>query len=146
MNLWLDAKSKNNIGYTPDWIQVTYMDNKKSYELTFDIRGEIAYKDDTLSCRCKGNIYPWTFWDIETGKETDLTQLSENELKVWETKENIIEIFKSGTEFIIGIYPVEHDDVTFKNAENDIVSEGKGKIQIDEFELDFEFTTELNYE
>ena len=41
MRLYLSAKSKLNIGYTPDWLKVTYEQDGKDFELTLDIQGDM---------------------------------------------------------------------------------------------------------
>ena len=55
MRLYLDAESKNNIGYTPDWLKVSYKENRQDYELVLDIQAWIDYDSKRLSCRCKGD-------------------------------------------------------------------------------------------
>ena len=44
MRLYLEAKSKNNIGYTPDWIKIDYEENGILYTLTLDLQGDIEVK------------------------------------------------------------------------------------------------------
>ena len=75
MILYLEAESKNSIGYTPDWIQVTYNENGKQLELTLDIQGWIDYNKDCLSCRCKGELVPWTLVNLGDGEEIDLSEV-----------------------------------------------------------------------
>lgn len=55
MRLYLYAKTKT--GYTPDWIQIEYIDKdtNQTVELTMDIHGEIEYNPETLNVRVKGN-------------------------------------------------------------------------------------------
>ena len=51
MRLYLTAKTKYNIGYTPDWIQITIPKPEKpehTLSLTMDIHGEIGYDPETV--------------------------------------------------------------------------------------------------
>ena len=49
--------------------------------MTLDIQGEIGYSPDSLDCRCKGELIPWVLYDLETGDETDLYSLSNEEVE-----------------------------------------------------------------
>lgn len=148
MRLYLNAKSKNNVGYTPDWLQVTYDENGKQYELNLDIRGEIDYDPTSLSCRCKGDLIPWTLFDLDNGDEIDLSELSEEEIESLYPNKKLAEIFEKGYNFLIGIYPVDNEDDD--DYENDILSDCAGEIilYIAEEDIDysktFEFDTEVN--
>ena len=71
MRLYLEAESKNKVGYTPDWLKVSYYENGERMELTLDIPGDIGYDIDCLSCRCKGDLIPWVLYNCESGDETD---------------------------------------------------------------------------
>ena len=149
MRLYLNAESKKNIGYTPDWIKVSYEKYGRPMVLTLDIQGEIGYDPNTLSCRCKGELIPWVLYDCETGGETDLSQLSEKEIEVIFPAAKIAEILASNDVYEIGIYPVNDSDEIFELAEEDILSDCEGHVEmyIDEnnyFEKDFKFEVELN--
>ena len=149
MRLYLSAKSKQNIGYTPDWLRVQFSQDGKEFELTLDIQGVIDYSPDTLSCRCKGELIPWVLYDLDTGDETNLSTLSIEELEsVWPDKK-IAEIVCNSHTYEIGIYPVSDNDETFELAEKDILTncEGCFEMYVDEnnqYTVDFEFDTEVN--
>lgn len=149
MRLYLDAKSKNNIGYTPDWLKVSYEKDGQPMVLTLDIQGDIDYSPNTLSCRCKGDLIPWVLYDCETGDEIDLSTLSEEEIEDMFPNAKIAEIICSNDVCEIGIYPVNDNDETFELAEEDTLSNCEGRIEmyVDEnnyFTKDFEFEVELN--
>lgn len=150
MRLYLNAKSKNNVGYTPDWLQVTYDENGKQYELNLDIQAEIDYDPTTLSCRCKGDLIPWTLVDMDDGNEIDLSELPEEEFESLYSNEKLAEIFEKGYGFLVGIYPV--GDVDEDAYTYDTLSDCTGKLILDisseEEDIDytktFEFDTECN--
>lgn len=146
MKLYLDAKSKNNIGYTPDWLKIDYEENDCCYTLTLDIQGDIDYDKNTLSCRCKGDLIPWVLDDNENGDEYDLSEVDEDELESIMPFEKIISIIENGTNYTVGIYPVFEKD--FDLAEDDELSDCHGSINIyhygKEIKKDFVFETELN--
>ena len=51
MRLYLSAQTKYNIGYTPDWIQITIPKPEKpehTLSLTMDIHGEIGYDPESV--------------------------------------------------------------------------------------------------
>ena len=149
MRLYLSAKSKLNIGYTPDWLKVTYEQDGKDFELTLDIQGEIGYSPDSLDCRCKGELIPWVLYDLETGDETDLYSLSNEEVESIFPDIKIAEILCNNDNCNIGIYPVCDTDEVFFWAENDDLTdcEGSFEMYIDEehqYAKDFVFETELN--
>ena len=149
MRLYLSAESKNNIGYTPDWLRVTYEEDGQNYELTLDIQGTIDYEKECLSCRCKGDLVPWTLLNCETGNEMDLSSLSEDEIDIKFPNKRIAEIIRSSNSYEIGIYPVNDDEETFELAERDILSDCSGLLEmyIDEnhyYEINFQFNVDLN--
>ena len=149
MRLYLNAESKNNIGYTPDWLKVSYTENGEDLELTLDIQGNIDYDDTCLSCRCKGDLIPWVLWNCETGDETDLSSLTEEEIDAMLPQKKIAEIICNSDSFEVGIYPVDDSEDDFEQAEDDVLSNCEGSIEIyvDEnhhYIKDFDFTTELN--
>lgn len=147
MRLCLNAESKNNIGYIPDWLKVLYTENEQGYELVLDIQASIDYDSECLSCRCKGDLVPWVLWVCTTGGETDLNSLSEEELEIIFPNTRIAEIICNADAFEVGIYPTNNEN--FDLAENDVLSQCKGTFEmyVDEnhyYQKDFEFETELN--
>lgn len=147
--LYLNAKSKNKVGYTPDWIRLSLPNNE---EITLDIRGDIDYDNDALSCRVKGYLDPWVLID-SNGEEHDLYELSEEEVAEKYPIEAICEAFKKAKEITVGIYPANDSNDNFKLAKEDILSNCSGKVEIwlankndngSLFEYRFAFETELN--
>lgn len=63
MILELQANSKLNQGYVPDWIRLEIYDEdtRLFYELTMDITGETDYAPTTLRTHTKGWLTPWTY-------------------------------------------------------------------------------------
>lgn len=153
MSLYFIAKSKNKIGYTVDWLKVTYTENKKTYELTLDLQGWIDYSENKLDCRCKCDLIPWTLYDCETGNEEDLYGISPRESIARFPNKKIAEIICAGTNHKIGIYPMCPYDVEeekyFALAQEDELYEHYGFFGITEddvvYEKEFIFETELNY-
>ena len=153
MKLYVTAESKNNIGYTPDWLKVLYEKNGQELELTLDIHGEISYDENSLNCRCKGNLIPWVLYNLENGKEIDLSNLDEEELEeefdeMFSIK-RIVEILQNGTYFTIGVFPVNTLEENLKLAEEDVFSNCHGELYIydgeNEHMICFEFDeTEVN--
>lgn len=150
MRLYLYAKSKYNIGYTPDWLKVYYYEEDgQMFELVFDIQGSIDYVKDSLSCRCKGDLIPWVLWNCATGDEINLYDLSNEEIEAKFPDKKIAEIICNSDTFEVGIYPVGDDDEVFELAEKDKLSNCKGTFEmyINEdhyYEKEFEFDVELN--
>lgn len=144
MILYLEAESKNSIGYTPDWIQATYNENGKQLELTLDIQGWIDYNKDCLSCRCKGELVPWTLVNLGDGEEIDLSEMSEEEVEEEYPDEKLFEIFAKGYDFLVGVYPVNDDN--YDNTDH--LEKGTGTVEFyvsDEIHsINFEFDTEVN--
>ena len=152
MRLYLEAESKNRVGYTPDWLKVTFYENGKQMELTLDIQGDIGYDDKCLSCRCKGDLIPWVLYDCESGEEVDLYSMTDEQIEEIFPDERVAKIICEGSDHRIGIYPVTNEDCDdeeiFNIAENDEVGDGKGSFEMfvdDEYyHKEFEFETELN--
>lgn len=147
MRLYLNAESKHNIGYIPDWLKVSYQENGQNYELTLDIQAWIDYNNEYLSCRCKGDLVPWVLWNCTTGEETDLSSLSEEELDIMFPIEKIAEIVCNSSSYEVGIYPANEEK--FDLAENDVLSQCEGTLEMyadenHDYQKDFQFTTELN--
>ena len=152
MRLYLEAESKNRVGYTPDWLEVTFYENGKQMELTLDIHGDIGYDDKCLSCRCKGDLIPWVLYDCENGDEVDLYSMTDEQIEKMFPDERVAKIICEGSNHRIGIYPVTNgnydDNEIFKRAEDDNVSDGKGSFEMfvdgKHYNKEFEFETELN--
>ena len=147
MRLYLYAESKNKIGYTPDWLKVSYKENRQDYELVLDIQAWIDYDSKRLSCRCKGDLVPWVLWNCTTGEEIDLSSLSEEELDTIFPSKRIAEIICNSDTFEVGIYPTDNEN--FDLSENDVLSQCEGRLEmyVDEnhyYQKDFEFEIELN--
>ena len=145
MRLYLDAESKNNVGYTPDWIQVTYDENGHHFQLTLDIQGSIDYDRNSLSCRCKGELVPWTLF-IDHGDEIDLSEMSKEEVEEKYPDEKLFWIFAKGYNFLVGVYPV--DDENYDDT--DCLEEGNGSVEFnvsdETHSINFEFDVEINWE
>lgn len=148
MRLYLEAESKNRVGYTPDWLKVTFCENGKQMELTLDIQGDIGYDDKCLSCRCKGDLIPWVLYDCENGDEVDLYSMTDEQIEKMFPDERVAMIVCEGSNHRIGVYPVNDGDEGFELAEDDDVGDGKGCFEmfVDDkyYHKDFEFETELN--
>lgn len=149
MRLYLSAESKQNIGYTPDWLKVDYNKDGKNFTLTLDIQGEIDYDPHALSCRCKGELIPWVLYDLDEGDEINLYEMSEEEVDELLPDTTVAEIINNSETYEIGIYPVDDSDEVFELAEEDVLTncEGCFEMYIDEdnhYNIDFKFDTELN--
>lgn len=141
MRMCLDAISKTNTGYTPDWISFTYEDNNNTYDICFDIQGDIDYKSTRLSCRVKGDLIPWVLREVDTGKEINLYDMEEAEAEAMFPIEKIIDIFKRGHDFVVGIYPTDDENWC---GDYDDVTDGEGYIDICDFSMCLNFKTEIN--
>ena len=152
MRLYLNAESKNKVGYTPDWLRVSFYENGERMELTLDIQGDIGYDKDCLSCRCKGDLIPWVLYNCESGDEVDLYSLTEKEVEAIFPDERVAKIICESEDYEIGIYPVTNgdcdDDEIFEMAEDDDVSDCKGCFEMyvdgEHYRKEFEFEIELN--
>lgn len=146
MRLYLNAESKNKIGYTPDWLKVSYKENEQNMELTLDIQGEIDYDTDCLSCRCKGDLIPWVLNNCENGDEIDLYDMPTEKVDEMFPIKKIAEILQGGTNFVIGVYPP--NDRHLESAGEDILSNCTGLCELydgeNDYKIRFEFETEFN--
>jgi hypothetical protein len=146
MRLYLNAKSKNNIGYTPDWLKVSYAEDRQNFELTLDIQGDIDYDPNSLDCRCKGDLIPWVLYNNTNGSEIDLYDLSEEEVNEMFPIKRIAELLRMGTEFIVGIYPVNDSEENLILCNEDTFSDCVGTCELydgeNDYEIRFEFETE----
>ena len=147
MRLYLSANSKKNIGYTPDWLKVTYEDNGHLCELTLDIQGSIDYDKESLNCRCKGDLIPWTLLDYDVDVEVDLYELSKESVEAIYSNKRIAEIICEGHDHRVGVYPV--NDNVFEEALMDVFSDYKGyfEMHVDghDYKKEFKFDTEVNF-
>ena len=148
MRLYLNAESKKYFGYTPDWLKISYKDNGKDFELTLDIQGDIDYATNGLRCRCKGDLVPWVLYDYEDGNEINLNSMSQEEVDELFPISKIAEILQTGTDFRVGVYPVEGGEIDLALAEDDTFCKGEGLCEIydgeNEYVKNFEFEVELN--
>lgn len=142
MRLYLYAKTKT--GYTPDWIQIEYIDKdtNQTVELTMDIHGEIKYNPETLNVRVKGELVPWMYYT--ENDEIDLSESSDEDAKHYEKLFN--KHIDGASNITIGFYPVtedydEHftsDEFNDSQGEYHYVENGKQK------RLTFTFDGEIN--
>lgn len=152
MRLYLKAKSKNKIGYTPDWLEITFEDKGKQKELIFDIQGEIGYDEDSINCHCKVDLIPWVLCNCETGRKIGLWNMTDEEVENILPNKKIAQIISEGNSFRVGIFPVTNGDCdeeeVLKLAKNDVVYDGEGFLEmfVGEkcYEKEFEFETKLN--
>lgn len=97
MRLFLQGESKENIGYIPDSMYLTFKEKRKKKKLMLNIRGHVSYNPDNLRCEVQGEVIPNFSW--EKGK---MTILSEEKAKEEYPIEKIIEIFEKTYE--VGIW------------------------------------------
>lgn len=152
MKMYIEVTSKNKIGYTPDWVKLYYAHEGKNYELTLDAMGVNDFHLDghTTKCRFKGDLVPWLIFD-EDGNEKNLFDIDQEIVEKSFSETQISELFKKST-ITIGIFPTKlmmdtekDDDDILEEAENDEVSEGKGKVIFNANSIiNFDFETELN--
>ena len=145
MRLELKASSKLGIGYTPDWIQYDYINPETGgvETLTMDIRGEIAYNLDGLNVSVKGELAPFSFYDGNSGEETDLTELDSKEDEKYISLFN--QFFASGKNFLIGVCPVQVQRERFKEVDGYKTERfsncsGVYRFAVDGEEREFEFS------
>lgn len=146
MRLYLNAKSKNKIGYTPDWLKVTYTNEKgEDIELTLDIQGFTDYHTDCLNCRTKGELLPWVTYDLETGEETELHGIENIEMLYPEDR--LLDIIENGMNHTIGVFPADTSEEGIAAAEEvdgEDLGYGEAKLMWGERTVEFTFETELN--
>jgi hypothetical protein len=143
MRLLLEAKSKLQRGYTPDWIRISFPDpnNPDEFaELVMDIEGSIDYVPTHLNVQVKGELVPWAYF-TEDG-EVDLSALSEEEQQPY------FELFEkhlaTSTDVVVGIYPCGDVDEDDEDKEYDTMSEGVGEYATNDIDVSFTFTCEHN--
>ena len=146
MRMYLHAESENGIGYMPNCLKIKYAENGERLELTLDVQGETDADLDRFDCRCKG-LVPWALWNYETGEETDLDLMSEDELNEIMPDEKIAEIVCKSDNFVVGIYPFDDSDDTYELVKSDKLSYCEGVLEMyvgDKYvEKYFEFEAEL---
>ena len=147
MRLYLNANSKNKIGYTPDWLRFSYNENGEDFELTLDIQGEIDYDMDCLNCQCKGDLIPWVLFNNTNGTETELYELDEDKVDEMFPIERIAKLLQIGTNFEVGIYPANDDKTNLALAKEDVLTECAGTCELydgeNEYKVRFKFRTEI---
>ena len=72
MRLFLQGESKENIGYIPDSMYLTFKEKRKKKKLMLNIRGHIDYNPGNLNCEVQGEIIPNFSW--EKGKMVILSE------------------------------------------------------------------------
>lgn len=144
MRLYLSANTKT--GYTPDWIQIEYVDDdtNQTVELTMDIHGEIEYNPETLNVRVKGELMPWILY-TDTN-ETNLSELSEETAKQYE--ELFDKYINDASNITIGFYPVTEDYDVNENETQDEFNNSQGEYHYiedgEQKEITFTFNGEIN--
>lgn len=155
MRLDIEAKNIQGIGYTPDWLTITYKnENNEQIELTLDVSGAIDYSSDGLDCRVKGELTPLMERNMETGMETELNGMSEEEIKEQYPTQRLWELIDKSSRFVVGLYPVyyrERDrEEIFNAAMMDQFTSCYGVLEINVNgkikAKAFEFIAELNFE
>ena len=128
MRLYLDATSKNGIGYTPDTLIVE--NNGKRYE--YDIQGTTDYGYIDLATRTKGDLL---IRNDRLDKYLELTNKG---------KQRLLDLLrdKSST-VIISIYPIPADEPNTDLVYNDILDKGNGRLEFGDDMVDFHFFTEF---
>lgn len=134
MRLYLQADSKNNVVYIPDWIKVNCNDG----DIVFDIQAEICFDNTALNCRCKGYLVPWVL-HTEYGEYNLYDDCFQDYVETI-TDDRIAEFIQAATSFEVGVYPVGNEDL----AEQDVLTNCKGLFEYDHISKEFEFVTELN--
>lgn len=146
MRLYLKAKSKNKIGYTPDWLRIIFVENRHKMELTLEIMGSIGYQEREFDCCCKGELRPWALFDRETGEEIDYDNFTDEELAVAMPRKKVGTILLNAESFEVGVWPIDERQETLDAASLDVFSEGHGKVLFfdgeNEIEKEFEFSAD----
>lgn len=124
MKLYLTAKSKKNISYTPEYIHITLTTGTK---ITLDVRGEITHSSDGLNCRVKGELIPWIITDAEGAKGVinELYEMPDELIEKWFSEALVCNSFNHATEIIIEVYSAP-ENFDFKGDE---LADGRGTIE-----------------
>ena len=121
MELYLNAKSKKNISYTPEYIHITLTTGTK---VTLNIKGEVTHSVNGLNCSVKGELIPWVITDVN-GNKNELYKISDKMIKGWLSETLICNSFNHATEIIIEAYSAP-ENFDFKDDE---LADGKGTIE-----------------
>lgn len=122
--------------------------------MILDVSGAIDYSSDGLDCRVKGELTPLMERNMETGMETELNGMSEEEIKEQYPTQRLWELIDKSSRFVVGLYPVyyrERDrEEIFNAAMMDQFTSCDGVLEINvngEIKAKaFEFIAELNFE
>lgn len=147
MRLYLSADTKEKIGYTPDFIHVSFTEGGADYRLTLDIISEIDYMPDTLDCRCKGDLEPFELFNLTTGEDVDLEAIEDIE-EVFSIKK-LADIFRHGRDIAVSL-DIINEDEWYEQALKDEFSNCRGTLFLfdgeEDHEINFTFTPELGGE
>lgn len=127
MRLYLNADSKNHIGYTPDTLIVKNQGN----EYVYDIQGSVDYDKDGLNCRVKG---------ILALRDDDLDDYIELDDQGYKKLAKML--CDPTTTVAIAIYPDSEFEHLTEQLETDEVS-GRGELCYNDDSYAFEFNTEF---
>jgi len=135
MRLYVEAKSKLGIGYTPDCVVIDYEKDSVEYELRLDIQGYVECGRKDMSSRCKGELAVASLVVKETGEEvTDTSFLTDTE---------IAEAICLSEHIAIGIYPSDGCEETYAMCSGDEISQCEGSFEMStergHFEREFTF-------
>ena len=125
MRLYLNADSKNGIGYTPDTLIIC--NNDVQYE--FDIQGDVDYDKPGLKCRVKGILA------IRDNETDEYVELDENGYK-FVTKL----LCDPNSIVVIAIYPDSEYEQLSEELDSDEVN-GYGEFCYEDDGYSFEFKT-----
>lgn len=123
MRLYLNAESKEKIGYIADCLRVTYKENNQDMEIIFHIEGEYVYENNGINLRCKGELVPWVIINLATGEEIDLFELSETMPVRKFSDEEIATILQEGKNFVAEAYPPNGEIITINQGNSNHVTE-----------------------
>ncbi|MEG1299680.1 MAG: hypothetical protein RSC93_03170 [Erysipelotrichaceae bacterium] len=133
MKLYVEANSKNGIGYTPAWIQFMFNGH---FEIIFDIHGMIEYDDKSLSCKVKGELEPWVLSNCKTQDEVCLTHETNAVVNTLLSIESIVRWIDWTQPIVLGIWPV--DEMADTNSDELSMENGQLRLGADVFPFTFE--------
>ena len=143
MRLYLSADSKQNQGYTPDWIRIRFKENEQELELTMDITGETDYNPTTVDCCTKGQLQPWTLYSDTLHLDLDEIVETDEEFEYYQNLFN--QNIETAQEIVVGLYPTDelYQDDVLTNCKGEYafvldISKGLSKT------VNFTFDTEIN--
>ena len=127
MRMYLTAKTKQNINYIPDYLEVEYKNRQDEViHLRLDINGETEYdQKNALDIRTKGTMTLYLEENMTTGKIIDLYELDEAEQNKRYPTDILISILRCSKTHKIGLYPAPSslDDETLRKKVNSDVFE-----------------------